>query len=690
MFEHFIQKEIDSIKNVASMTGKRLYLSNLISCDKVLTAYKTYFSAEREWWIYSERLRMCANPYFDLKTEECEEVLNGIESLYREKAVVSKEDYDNLLSAAVKMRLNFLIRPRTTLRRFLFKNNLLAPVSEIEKLLAFFGDYEYLINGIKNESLNNISKNIISAFEFEAGLKKIDNNFIFDLSTDEFADLLDPMFAFFSEADKEPEILLAALMIFFDDKGLKTISAKIQTDFLSKGIKSFSKKETVEFLDSLYPDTNSDDIDSSLADKKTKSASFDFKFDKSAFNINLSEHQDESEIENIDENDDDYKVLNSDDLIIDSGSEIDKALEIETNNIEIEEENIDFESILSEMTEIAEEEIIDEPVLSEITEELDDETVLSEMIKKAESAAESEPEIDEESLNSAEPVAPDFTDLTFREIENPFDAFKYLENDEYEIQEESESINSEDIEIDDAVSENVETQYEKSELTYESNEAADFEELEPQTQSVANALEIEKDETDEIMPDDVFERIEYSNKKETRIIDRISSILGLPSESGSEKTAKANLPIDSIPKFPDTDNIEEALDIFLKSINSIKETIIDETDSSQSTEMIEKKNENLIETDKKTEQLIQNNTDKEDEDSFAESYFEIDTSENAFNEFSKFEELQAEKELEEKANEEIYEVHDAIFEAIKNTEDTDNNNDNDDDIFIQELRHHIK
>ncbi len=256
MFEKYLQQRKDEILTKIDFDAPNIYIRDLIANPGIAKPYKAYFDAESDWWIYEERVLRKTHPNFRLDDEESRSVLTELEQVLRKKARAAKSEIGYLAADAVKARMNYLVRPRTTLKWFIFRGEPTRPFVEIIKRLNYFYDYKYFYDGIlkwaEERHIDRNSAELMSIDEFTRLIDRIDNNRTYDLSVDEFADLLKPMFEFFDEKNDEgdAQIPIEALIIFLDDKGINPLARSLES-MRSEGKKFLTRDEIIEFYNSM-------------------------------------------------------------------------------------------------------------------------------------------------------------------------------------------------------------------------------------------------------------------------------------------------------------------------------------------------------------------------------------------------------------------------------------------------------
>lgn len=255
------EKELDRVRKQLGqqLETRQPYtsLSAILANHDMHPAYRAYFDAEVQWWLHEERAIRASNPRFDVHAQPLQRVLSELDMLYVQHARFDHEELLSTIEAAAKTRLNFLCRPRTTLKWFVFRGEPTKPLYEILLRLNYLSDHQYLLQGIRSwaGSRGDVSANeILSVVEFERIIEKIDNDAILDLSQEEFVQLLEPMYQFFAEVNPElpPETVpTEAVIIFLDDKGAVPLSQALERMLYREELRALTRKKFMEVIDAV-------------------------------------------------------------------------------------------------------------------------------------------------------------------------------------------------------------------------------------------------------------------------------------------------------------------------------------------------------------------------------------------------------------------------------------------------------
>lgn len=257
MFEKELDRAKKQVVTLLSASEQFVTLQSILSNDRLHKAYKTFFGAEAGWWVYEERQYRSGNPRFDVTDAGQRETLAKLDELYVRTARFNAEHLSSTIEGATKTRLNFLCRPRTTLKWFVYRGEPTKPLNEINLRLDFLHDYQYLTDGIRNwirekTSQGEAQADLLSVVEFEKIVTDLDNDAILDLSQAEFVELLDPIFEFFEENNPDllPETVpTEAVVIFLDDKGAIPLSQALEQELYNSELKYLTRKRFLEIVD---------------------------------------------------------------------------------------------------------------------------------------------------------------------------------------------------------------------------------------------------------------------------------------------------------------------------------------------------------------------------------------------------------------------------------------------------------
>lgn len=266
MFDKFILEHIQKLSQQIGTEKRYVNLVDLLNNSELDNAYKTYFNAEVNWWIYEEQTRRHNEPNFDYNNADVAKKLSELDTLLHSVARFDRITLKTLIRFAVNTRLNYLVRPRTALKWFVFRGEPTKPYNEIIKRLSYFDDYDYLIKEfIEYVNENNYLKSdraLFSVVEFSNIIEHIDNSYMFTLLPEEFIQLLYPIFKFFNPDTEvinfDTSVPMEAVIIFFDDKGIEALKLKLESMLLNSGTDTITGNTLLEVIYELLKVMESD------------------------------------------------------------------------------------------------------------------------------------------------------------------------------------------------------------------------------------------------------------------------------------------------------------------------------------------------------------------------------------------------------------------------------------------------
>jgi hypothetical protein len=267
MFEKEIDRVRKQLKQRLDTRQPSTSLAAILANANIHPSYRAFFKAEAEWWLYEERALRASNPRFDTSAPELQSVFPKLDELYLGSARFDHEELNATIDAAVKTRLNFLCRPRTTLKWFVYRGEPTKPLYEVLMRLNYLTDNAYLLDGIRQWAATRpaeaSSYEILSVIEFERIVEKVDNDAILDLSQDEFVRLLDGLYGFFYEADPNlpsEAVPTEAVIIFLDDKGAIPISQALERLLYREELRTLTRSKLIDVINDVIASIGTNDF----------------------------------------------------------------------------------------------------------------------------------------------------------------------------------------------------------------------------------------------------------------------------------------------------------------------------------------------------------------------------------------------------------------------------------------------
>jgi len=265
MFESYIKQAKLNVLDKFNKSKQFINLNDIVGFADLDLGYKAYLTAEVNWWIYEEQMVRKTHLNFNLEQTEIAALLQELDNLYFINARFDIPGFKTVVDSAVKIRLNMSIRPRTTLKWFVFRGEPTKTYNEILLRLDYLGDNRYIIDEfirrVEQNKMIRSDNDIFSVIEFEKIIEQIDDEKIYELSPEGFVELTNPIFEFFNFANEEISDIGApteAFIIFLDDKQLTPLSKKLEGKFYNEDLKFMKKNDFLKFIYEIINDTETE------------------------------------------------------------------------------------------------------------------------------------------------------------------------------------------------------------------------------------------------------------------------------------------------------------------------------------------------------------------------------------------------------------------------------------------------
>lgn len=110
---------------------------------------KHFFSQEVEIWIREEEEKF-ESERFDYDQPEVRMLIDQIFDYLQQNAVFDLAKFNHLLERAIKLELNYIVKPHRTLSQFIFRNSDKVSTMEVYDTLKYFFKFEYYKNAISD------------------------------------------------------------------------------------------------------------------------------------------------------------------------------------------------------------------------------------------------------------------------------------------------------------------------------------------------------------------------------------------------------------------------------------------------------------------------------------------------------------------------------------------------------------
>lgn len=242
------EKEISSYAfNIAKRyTGEKVSLHALLTDTDIPENFKKFAEAEVDEIIDDEEFTKSRTGKLDLSSSEILTLFKEIRHAIKNSLEFTREDFLDLTDKASKFLFNFVIRPRWTLEKFLFKGE-----HEISKLNfcraeRFLSNYPYYVQGMV-EYMEFQKKDSLDIEGWKKLHGKIDEHLLSSLpsNVESLTNALTELFAFASGYSKIP---VDALILFFRDKSAGEIIDRIEFSKEVRGLQSLDFRDIESIL----------------------------------------------------------------------------------------------------------------------------------------------------------------------------------------------------------------------------------------------------------------------------------------------------------------------------------------------------------------------------------------------------------------------------------------------------------
>jgi hypothetical protein len=265
MFEREIQRAKELLSQRLTGAERFVYWREIRERADIPIFYRNFFGAESQWWVFEEQLQRAANPRFDYTHEMLAQHTVEADRYRMEAARFDRQDLAATIELAVKTRFNYILRPRTTLKWFVYRGEPTKTLNEVLLRMDYFLEYDYLLDGFrkwisaKQQEQTNPQTLLVSVVEFDRTIQAVDNEVILEYSPEEFTDLLTPIYEMFDEIHAADRSLqqyrgkapMPAIIIFLDDKGIYRIAQELEEMMKKPALRYVGQREFLHLLNDI-------------------------------------------------------------------------------------------------------------------------------------------------------------------------------------------------------------------------------------------------------------------------------------------------------------------------------------------------------------------------------------------------------------------------------------------------------
>lgn len=229
MFEREIKFIYDFNINKLNKLGSFFSFEQLRSTD-IHPAIIQYISAELDYLIFEDRQKLVKDSIFDYSGEKVAKYFSQINEELKKSKRLSSDYAAKIILHAISFNVNFLVRPKWALAKFIYEDESHRTAAEIKQILNYLYFYKYL-RKILTSYLN--AKKIISlnSAEFIDLLNNIDRLSIQSDYKGVISASLKSMAEFFNIGGvQKTKVPFNAVQIFLEDKGLDAQLEKLREE----------------------------------------------------------------------------------------------------------------------------------------------------------------------------------------------------------------------------------------------------------------------------------------------------------------------------------------------------------------------------------------------------------------------------------------------------------------------------
>jgi hypothetical protein len=230
MFEKEIKFIYDFNLNKVNKLGPFFTFEQLLTSD-IHPAILQYISAEIDYLVFEDRQKLLKNSVFDYSGEKISYHFNQISEEVKKTKRFALEYIAKLVLHASSFTVNYLIRPKWTLQKFVFDESPAKTTNEIKQILNYVYYYKYT-NRILISYINTKKILSMNSQEFEELLNKADKLGVETYLEAILSNALKSMAEFLNIGEiKKSKVSLSAVEMFLEEKELISHLQKIRDTF---------------------------------------------------------------------------------------------------------------------------------------------------------------------------------------------------------------------------------------------------------------------------------------------------------------------------------------------------------------------------------------------------------------------------------------------------------------------------
>ncbi|MBS4027401.1 MAG: hypothetical protein KGZ58_02090 [Ignavibacteriales bacterium] len=227
-------------------------LQEILAAD-IPASIQHYFRHGVEEKFFREWKETEAASRFPYQHPSVKKIKRELQSSLTMNYVFSRKEFLDALDDGIHLMLNYLIRPQWTLASFVFNSRETIDSPKLMELLNGFYEYEY-IREITKSVIEKSKMTKFSQEEFRLLLQNLDYEYARRRNVKELAELTQPMYRYFSigGVHSQSSISTSALIKFFDDKNLSSVSSRLHDAAERENAEQCSSNDLQKYLEEVY------------------------------------------------------------------------------------------------------------------------------------------------------------------------------------------------------------------------------------------------------------------------------------------------------------------------------------------------------------------------------------------------------------------------------------------------------
>ncbi|GAB4182988.1 MAG: hypothetical protein Kow00108_19950 [Calditrichia bacterium] len=238
---------IQKIKGEVLKPNMTLIPLAYIMTRNIPDSVKHYFNQEVENWLREEEENIVSSDRFDYEMPEVKMLLDQIFDILKNTANFSHLKFNQILERAVKLEANYLIKPHTTLRQFLFKDAPVISTIQVYDTLKYFTHLNYYKDALTQYFNKKYMKEITEP-QFAELIRQIDKQVFTKNPNQAILKITKAIISFMNNGRTPSDsIPLSILLEAFTDRELVAHS-KVVNALMKQGMSSISIGDLEQLL----------------------------------------------------------------------------------------------------------------------------------------------------------------------------------------------------------------------------------------------------------------------------------------------------------------------------------------------------------------------------------------------------------------------------------------------------------